>query len=51
MAENVNVTQDHPLYITDDNRSFGTVTIFPGGQVFVQTTADVNIEKLVKKTT
>lgn len=50
MAKNVDVTPDNPLYITSDNRDFGTVTIFPGGQVHVQTTADVKMEKLVKKT-
>jgi hypothetical protein len=51
MAQDVDVTPDNPLHITDTNRDFGTVTIFPGGQVFVQTTADVKIEHLVKKST
>lgn len=48
--KDVNVTKDNSLYITDDNRTFGTVTISPGGQIWVQTTADIRIEKLVKKT-
>jgi hypothetical protein len=48
--KNVDVTQQKPLYVTDNNRTFGTVTIFPGGQVWIQTTADVQIDNLVKKT-
>ena len=46
--KDVEVTKDNPLYITDDNRTFGTVTIVRGGQVWVQTRADIRIEKLVK---
>jgi len=46
----VDVTKDNPLHITDDYRTFGTVTIYPGGQIWVQTTADVRIDRLVKKT-
>ena len=44
----VDVTKDKPLYVTDDNRTFGTVRIFPGGQIWIQTTADVRIERLEK---
>lgn len=46
----VDVTREAPLYITDDDREFGTVTIHPGGQVFVKTSAQVVIDKLEKKT-
>lgn len=48
--QDVDVTPDNPLHITDSNRSFGTVTIFPGGQIFVQTTADITIERLIRNT-
>ena len=48
MAKDVTVTQSNPLHITDDNRTFGTVTIEPGGQVFVETTAQITIQILVK---
>lgn len=37
-----------PLIISDTYRSFGTVTIKPGGQIFVQTSAPVNIVALIK---
>jgi hypothetical protein len=43
------VTKQSPLRITDDDRSFGTVTIEPGGQILVLTAADVRIEHLIKK--
>jgi hypothetical protein len=49
MAKDVTVTPQNPLYVTDDNRTFGTVTIQPGGQIFIQTTADVRIDTLIKK--
>ena len=45
---NVDVTPDKPLHITDGYRDFGTVTIKPGGQIFVETTADITIKELVK---
>lgn len=48
MARDVTVTPQNPLYVTDSDRTFGTVTIKPGGQVFIQTAADVKIDKLVK---
>jgi len=47
----VTVAPGKPLYITDDNRTFGKVTILQGGQVFVQTSADIKIATLEKKTT
>jgi hypothetical protein len=43
------VTKDNPLYVTDNDRTFGTVTILPGGQVFIQTSALVSIDTLVKQ--
>ncbi len=49
MAKDVDVTRENPLYVTDDNRTFGKVTIHPGGQIWIQTTADVRIEVLEKK--
>lgn len=48
-APNVEVTKDRPLYITDSYRTFNTVTIKQGGQVFVQTEAPVSIENLIKE--
>lgn len=45
----VDVTPKKPLHVTDDDREFGTVTIHPGGQVFIETSARVTIDKLVKK--
>jgi hypothetical protein len=42
------VKPGNPLKITDFDRNFGTITIYPGGQVFVMTIADVTIDKLVK---
>lgn len=45
----VTVTQDNPLNVTDDYRCFGTVTIQSGGQIHIQTTAQVTIETLVKE--
>jgi hypothetical protein len=48
-AKDVTVTPQNPLYITDSNRTFGTVTIQPGGQIFVQTSADIKIDTLIKK--
>ena len=47
---NVDVTPDKPLHITDSYRDFGIVTIKPGGQIFVETTADVKIKELNKGT-
>lgn len=49
MAKNVDVTEKNPLHVTDDNRTFGKVTIYPGGQIWIQTTADVKIDVLEKK--
>ena len=37
-----------PYYITDGNRTFGTVTIHPGGYIYVQTAAVVTIASLKK---
>lgn len=45
----VTVTPSSPLHVTDDYRDFGTVTIQPGGQVWIQTTAQVTIQKLVRE--
>lgn len=47
-ASDVIVKPGQPLYITDGNRDFGTLTIMTGGQVYVQTQAEVRIAKLVK---
>jgi hypothetical protein len=47
--KDVDVTPQKPLYITDENRTFNTVTIYPGGQIWVQTVADIRIQTLVKK--
>ena len=44
----VDVTRDKPLHITDSNRTFGIVTIHPGGSIWVETMAEVAISKLVK---
>jgi hypothetical protein len=51
MAEkkDVDVTPSNPLYVTDTNRTFGTVNIFPGGQIWIQTAAQVSIDTLNKK--
>lgn len=38
------VTPGHPLYVTDSYRTFATVTVEFGGQVFVQTIANVTID-------
>jgi len=46
--KDVVVTPQSPLYITDDNRTFGTVTINPGGQIYIQTSADISIDHLIK---
>jgi hypothetical protein len=48
-GRDVVVTPTNPLYITDGDRTFNKVTIEPGGQVWVQTQADINIETLEKK--
>ncbi|MGK5081549.1 hypothetical protein [Janthinobacterium sp. HLX7-2] len=45
---NVDVTAANPLTITDIYRSFGTVTIHPGGQITIMTSAPVSIVSLVK---
>jgi hypothetical protein len=50
-AKDVDVTPSSPLNITDDNRDFNTVTVYPGGQIFVKTTANITIQTLIKKTT
>jgi len=38
-----------PLVITNTDRDFGTITIKPGGQVSVETTAQVTVDHLVKE--
>jgi len=48
-APDVVVTPQKPLNITDDYRTFNKVTIQPGGQVHVQTQADIRIEILEKQ--
>jgi len=50
-AQDVVVTPTNPLYITDDNRTFGRVTIIKGGQIFVQTAADIRVEIIEKQDT
>ena len=47
--KDVVVTPDDPLYITDVNRTFGTVTIKRGGRIYVQTSADITIQHLIKE--
>jgi hypothetical protein len=42
------VDPQHPLVVTDDDRTFGTVTIQPGGQITIQTSNQVSIDVLVK---
>jgi len=49
LSKDVIVTPTQPLYITDNDRTFGKVTIEPGGQIYVQTSADIKIDTLVKK--
>ncbi|WP_405206483.1 hypothetical protein [Aquimarina sp. LLG6339-5] len=52
VAPDVVVTPANPLVISGSGPvsvSFGTVTIEPGGQIKVLTTADIKIEKLIKK--
>jgi hypothetical protein len=49
---NVVVTPGNPLIISGSGPvsvQFGTVTIEPGGQILVYTTADISIETLVKQ--
>lgn len=48
-GRDVVVKPGQPLYITDGDRNFNKVTIEPGGQVFVQTQADITIDTLEKK--
>jgi hypothetical protein len=43
------VTPSSPLTITDNNRNFGTVTIKPGGQIFIKTSADITVKQLTKE--
>jgi hypothetical protein len=43
---NVTVSPGAPLYVTDSNRTFDTVTVEPGGQIYVQTIANVTITTL-----
>ena len=45
----VTVEPGDPLRITNSDRDFGTVTIKSGGQMFVETSAQVTIDKLVKE--
>ncbi|WP_298317086.1 hypothetical protein [uncultured Aquimarina sp.] len=52
VAPDVLVTPANPLVISGSGPvsvSFGQVTIEPGGQIKVLTTADIKIEKLIKK--
>ncbi len=42
------VTADKPLYVRDDDRDFLRVEIQPGGQIWIETSHPVTIEKLVK---
>ncbi len=39
------------MHITDNDRTFGTVTILPGGQIWVGTSAQVMIDKRIKAST
>ena len=51
VAEDVVVTAANPLVISGTGPvavSYGTVTIEPGGQIKVLTTADIRIQKLIK---
>ncbi|WP_400260941.1 hypothetical protein ACFX5U_12735 [Sphingobacterium sp. SG20118] len=50
ISPDVTVSPSSPLYITDTNNQFGTVTVLPGGQIFVQTTAKISIASLIKST-
>jgi hypothetical protein len=48
----VTVTASNPLYISGSGPvsvSFGKVTIEPGGQIIVSTTADIKITELIKQ--
>lgn len=50
-ARDVTVTPQNPLIITGSGpveANFGTVTIEPGGQIFVYTAANINIATLKK---
>ena len=49
-GKDVIVKPGEPLYITDENRTFGTVTVYLGGQIFVETIAQVTIDHLIKLT-
>lgn len=49
MARDVTVTSSNPLNINDNDRDFGIVTIEPGGQIFIETSADIKIDQLIKK--
>lgn len=51
-APDITVTAQNPLIITGSGPvsvSFGTVTIEPGGQIFVYTAADIKIDTLIKQ--
>jgi predicted amino acid dehydrogenase len=37
-----------PLNVTNSDRDFGTVTVNPGGQIHVETAAQVTIDHLIK---
>lgn len=49
---NAVISPSNPLIITGSlpvSVQFGTVTIEPGGQILVSTTADINIQTLIKQ--
>lgn len=47
--KDVVVAPGTPLHVTNSVREFGTVTIKPGGQIYIDTTAQVTIDHLVKE--
>ncbi len=49
-APNVTVTPTSPLTITGSTTAYGTITIMPGGQIFVKTSAKISVDALVKST-
>lgn len=49
MAKDITIKPGETFTVTDLNRSFGTVTIEQGGNLKIETTAQVTIEHLIKK--
>ena len=49
MAKDITIKPGETYIVTDDDRTFGTVTIQPGGNLKIETTAQVKIEKLIKE--